>query len=166
MGRNFNLLCTSKRFEMTRILMSGLFLVLLMAGSCKNKNTSIENAEESTSKEETVKQLPDDFLTFYDRFGKDSMFQIEHIMFPLDGERALEDGEKSADTSVKWRKEDWKFQKTFDDMGGSFKQEFIDFHGIITEVTHDHTATYIMTRRFSKIGEEWMLIYYQEMGLH
>lgn len=146
--------------------MSVLLLVLLTGGACKNKYKASESMEETSTTEETTKQLPDDFLSFYDQFGKDSIFQLEHIVFPLDGERALEDGEKSADTSVKWQKEDWKFQRTFDDMGGSFKQEFIDFHGIITEVTHDHTATYIMTRRFSKIGDEWMLIYYQEMGLH
>lgn len=151
---------------MTRILLSGMLLMFLLASSCKDKKESTENTDDKPYVEEAAKQLPDDFLEFYDQFGEDSLFQIAHIMFPLDGQRALEDGEISDDTSVKWQKEEWKFQKTFDDMGGSFKQEFIDFHGIITEVSHDHTGTYTMTRRFSKIGEEWMLIYYQEMGLH
>lgn len=136
-----------------------LWVAVLFA--CKPQN------EKAVTVDETAEaQLPAEFNAFLEEFGSDSLFQLNHIIFPLDGERALNDGEKPGNTAVKWERDSWKFQRTFNDMGGSFRQEFVNFNGIITEVSHDHTATYVMTRRFSKIGGEWMLIYYQEMGLH
>lgn len=139
-----------------------MLMILLLIAACKGKSDT--EAQDNIS--EVPKELPTDFVKFYDQFGGDSLFQLDHIVFPLDGERALEDGETKGNTTVKWQKEDWKFQRHFDDMGGSFSQEFINFHGIITDLIQDNTGVYSMTRRFSKIGDEWMLIYYQEMGMH
>ena len=35
--------------------------------------------------EATASRLPEDFVAFYERFLQDSLYQMEHINFPLEG---------------------------------------------------------------------------------
>lgn len=144
-----------------------LFVIMFISfWSCKEKMEQAANEETPENIVEEKEALPDDFMAFYDQFGADSVFQMEHIVFPLDGEKALSESGVAGIHLTKWQKEDWKMQRTFNDMDGTFQREFISFHGIVSEAIQDKSGEFSMLRRFSKIGDQWMLIFYQEMGKH
>ena len=75
-------------------------------------------------------QIPEDFREFYDQFHKDSVYQVNHIIFPLSGLPA-EDSLKS--DSFTWNKVDWIMHKPFDDLGGTFKREWYNVNSVIIE---------------------------------
>lgn len=132
-----------------------LLICLTLACTPRNKtNHSIE--EESglvTSKE---------FVQFYEKFHSDSLFQINHIVFPLEGHNYNEDNEKE---KIYWNAKNWKLHKNFDDMGGTFVRSFSEFGGIISEKIVDDKNISSMERRFSQIQNEWHLIYYDPIHL-
>lgn len=106
----------------------------------------------------------EEFLAFYDQFAKDSLFQLEHIVFPLEGIKAVTDSTQVINPDFKWQKENWVIHKPFDDMGGSFSREFMDIQGIVIEFISDESGQFTMERRFGKLSSGWHMIYYREMG--
>src|SRR5690625_7123694 len=62
------------------LLFSLSFLISLALGSCQ----SDEKKDVSISSE-MVEDTPPDFQDFYIQFHTDSGYQMEHILFPLDG---------------------------------------------------------------------------------
>lgn len=106
----------------------------------------------------------DEFLEFYERFAKDSLFQLEHIVFPLEGIKAPKDSTDVIRPDFKWQKENWIIHKPFDDMGGTFSRELMDINGIVIELISDNTGQFTMERRFGNLSSGWHLIYYREMG--
>jgi hypothetical protein len=106
----------------------------------------------------------EEFLTFYDRFAEDSLFQLEHTVFPLEGVKAVLDSSQVINPNFKWQKENWVIHKPFDDMGGSFSREFMDVNGIVIEFISDESGQFTMERRFGKLSSGWHMIYYREMG--
>ena len=127
-------------------------MLLVTAFSCKNKGTEIKSVGES---------IPDDFYAFYDQFHSDSIYQMEHIIFPLEGipaEEILRGGEWY------WKKDDWVIHRPFDSKG-TFKQQWYSVNSIIIEKISDSSGRFTMERRWAKMGTEWNLIYYKEMGI-
>lgn len=98
-------------------------------------------------------EITEDFWVFYERFHQDSLFQMEHIAFPLQGKSELEN----------WLHSEWTMHRPYDDMNGSFKREFISFEGLVIEKIKDYTGSYGMERRYSKSNNGWNLIYYEPM---
>lgn len=135
------------------IIMFGLISFM----ACKNEKPKVE-APQGTS-------LPDDFQTFYDNFHTDSVFQMSHIIFPLQGQPSLTDSSAYIPDNFTWSKEKWVMHRPFDNGGGEFKRSFINFNNIITEEIADRSGQFTMIRRFSKMDADWYLIYYKEMGL-
>ena len=129
---------------------SSLILILIFFISCQEKRGNDANAV----------QIPDDFYSFYKKFHLDSIYQIDHIVFPLEGTPAPTD-EMLSTTNFMWQKSDWKLHKPFEDMDGSFVREFRYYNGIVIEIIQDRMGYFEMKRRFSKIQGEWHLIYYQ-----
>lgn len=127
--------------------------------SCK----SDKNAAKISVQEQV--EIAEDFLKFYEDFHTDTVFQMNHIMFPLAGQpNEVGDG-FTLEGPFTWEKEYWVLHRPFDDMGGTFERGFDEFSGIITEIIKSRDGQFSMIRRFSKINNEWMLIYYKEMGL-
>jgi len=144
-----------------KVLLTGIFISLVFV-HCKNKETSEVLAEQGTPLYET-----EEFLAFYDQFGTDSIFQIEHITFPLEGKLAPKDSTYIEDPNFRWQKENWKIHKKFNDYEGTYAREFIDLSGkMVIERIDDETGEYSMERRFGKLTDGWNLIYYKEMGRH
>lgn len=139
-GRLFFLFC-----------MSMVFVV-----ACGRKSPDTPAAEAAT--------LPADFETFYEKFHKDTAYQIAHIVFPLEGEPAKKEDGSAPDPNFKWQKNTWLMHKPYDDMGGTFSRSFLSFNDIVTEEIADGTGQFTMTRRFAKLDGAWHLIYYKEMG--
>jgi len=125
------------------VLMS--FCVLL---SCKgDKATTVEPSAEELG---LSNELPEDFLTFYMKFHSDSIFQVEHIVFPL----------KMKADSTSYLKADWVMHQPFDDNKGEFSQSFINMNGLIIERISSSNQIFRMERRFVKSGTSYELIYY------
>lgn len=137
----------------------GLFVLIFSALiSCKGDKPSTTDAENK------VQSLPPDFEAFYEKFHRDTAFQMAHIVFPLEGRPALRDGASEVDESFRWQKKDWVIHKPYSDMGGSFSRSFLSFSDIVTENIEDGTGQFTMVRRFAKMDNDWYLIYYKEMG--
>ncbi len=122
-------------------------LSLLMIAACK----------------ETKKQALNDFEKFYEQFHADSLYQIEHITFPLDGLPGLVMEQSDSLSNFKWRKAGWKYQKKVDFESGLFNQSLSDTNGTITELICDNDG-FCLERRFAKIGRDWYLIYFVDMN--
>ncbi len=132
-------------------------LLVVIIGSC-SQNADKTNTTDAT--EEVVKELPEDFVSFYSQFLSDSLFQIDHILFPLEG---IPDNAQSvdADGSFRWQLDNWKMHKPIPESISEFRTEFnVLGPGIILERVVHQTDQYAMLRRFAKLGGEWTLIYY------
>jgi len=106
-----------------------------------------------------------DFDAFYHQFHSDSTFQIEHIIFPLQGIPARDSSFVSSNETFHWQKDQWVLHRAFDDMGGSFKREFLNMGAdlMIENIKHVN-GRYGMQRRFAKYDDGWHLIYYAAMN--
>jgi hypothetical protein len=132
-----------------------LFLLFFVGYiSCKSNN-------KPDLSEETI---PADFLAFYDRFSSDSTFQLESIVFPLEGRPALLDSMDSIPNNFKWQKDEWLLHKQFNDGNGTFSRSFTVFNEIVSEDISEASGQFTMIRRFAKTSDGWKLIYYKEMG--
>jgi hypothetical protein len=105
-----------------------------------------------------------EFIDFYEKFGADSVFQMEHVVFPLEGIKAVTDSTEIVSPDFKWQRENWIIHKPFDDMNGTFSREFLDIKGIVIEFISDNSGQFTMERRFGKLSSGWHMIYYREMG--
>jgi hypothetical protein len=108
----------------------------------------------------------EEFKAFYDRFGKDSIFQLAHTVFPLEGMRRPLDSLDIPEPLFRWQQENWVMHKAYNDMDGTFSREFIDLGGLVIERISDESGRYTMERRFGKLADGWHLIYYRELGMY
>ncbi len=117
--------------------------------SCDNK------AAQATSMEE----LPADFKDFYKRFHQDSAYQMNHIIFPLQGKP--NNAIKGKDYSdFRWHKSDWVLHKNLGSLLDSYRKVYTVDSTYITEQIYHKTGTYMIERRFSKMAGKWYLVYY------
>ncbi len=114
---------------------------------------------------ETATNLPSGFAEFYDQFHQDSLYQVEHIMFPLAGFPADADSVDLSNNQFRWQKEGWVLHRPFDDMDGQFERELLVLNDdMIVEEIKGVQADYGMQRRFSRLSDGWFLIYYAGMN--
>ncbi len=137
-----------------------LLIILWLGESCK---PALPSSEHEAPAPQSVDTLPSDFANFFKRFHEDSVFQLAHINFPLEGLPAsLGDGDTLQHGRYFWQREDWKKHNRFTDPGGHFEQWYIVLNDRIIEhwIQMKGTNMY-MKRRFAKLDDEWVLIYFQ-----
>lgn len=133
-------------------------LISFSLTNCKRPPVIEENNTESA----VADTLPDDFVEFFKRFHTDSIYQLEHIIFPLEG---LPHAESSTDTVMAerfyWQKDNWVKHNPFNDPSGQFEHwyEVIDPRVIEHWVQLKGTKM-VIRRRFAKLDDGWYLIYY------
>ena len=115
------------------------FLISILLIGCKN----------------TPKQL-DDFAEFRQKFYSDTLFQVNHIIFPLRGNDF--DKMEFGDTVYIWQgKEDWRFigdlNKHNDVITDVTRND-----SIVTELSHLDYGAWLLLVRFKKINNDWFLI--------
>jgi hypothetical protein len=142
------------------LLLFAFATLAIAVSSCKQKK------QEEQISEETPMYYSEEFKAFYDQFSTDSTFQLEHIVFPLEGRRRQKDSLDIIPDDFRWQMEDWKIHRPFDDMNGTYSREWLDVSGIVVERISDYSNTYSMERRFGKLSAGWHLIYYQEMDMN
>ena len=132
-----------------------LFLLLTSLFACKQETANTTNTDTEANS----------FEVFYNKFHSDSLYQMDHIVFPLPGLPAEVDSLTLAEGNYKWAKEDWRIHK---DLGTNpdFKQEFTALTPdlVIERLTHKKMGNVGIIRRFAKIGGEWNLIYYAALN--
>ena len=136
---------------MMRNLWPVYLMILLALTACQ--------APESDDQQQVAAAQDDGFEAFYQRFHQDSLYQIAHIQFPLQGVSSNPTDNHSA---FRWELDDWRMHRPFDEAESGFRSELtrlgVDF--IIERIVH-HQGLYGMERRFSRLGgDEWYLIYY------
>lgn len=138
------------------------FLVLLcLLYACGNGNSDTS----SLSKIKFNEDLSTDFMKFYMQFHNDSTYQVEHILFPLDGLPPNADSVTIAQKNFKWTKEDWQIHHPFNNANEAFRQEYLSVdNNTVIEYIIDNSTGFGMERRFSNLGDEWYLIYYEAMN--
>ncbi|PHI21054.1 hypothetical protein CEQ90_05075 [Lewinellaceae bacterium SD302] len=121
-------------------------------------NPADKEQETPMAEPDVPNSLPEDFRNFYQQFHADSLYQIEHIQWPLSGmpDRAIQEGESFAFT-----KDNWKMQRPVLASSG-YRSQFtmLTEDLVVEEIINPSDGTGLL-RRFLKDGEQWTLIYYQ-----
>lgn len=104
-------------------------------------------------------ELPEDFVEFYKRFHSDSIFQKQHIVFPLNGIKK----DSTGNVAYLWESADWK---THHNLHGfpDYRIYYSVLDDEIHEYVEDHSGTFRMKRTFLNSGGAWNLSFYEEMG--
>jgi len=137
---------------MNRVLM--LFAVVLFATACK--------PSDSTTRNPSPVEAPsfEAFMTFYNRYHQDSAFQMDHILFPLEGLPSYADSSAFQGREFRWTPDNWKLQRGFDPTSG-FEREFtpVTDRIIVERMVHE-SGDFAMERRWAYLKDDWYLIYY------
>lgn len=138
---------------MIRIMQwSGLIGIALLLAACQPADSGADSVIEGVD----IKQ---EFKNFYADFHSDSLYQIEHIQFPLQG---VSSNPTDHHAGFRWERADWRMHQLFDEATTGFSSQFTwlgdDF--VIERIDH-RNGQYGMERRFSRLsGDRWYLIYY------
>ncbi len=131
-------------------MIGALLLGVLTMTACKNRTSEQNDAAAS------------DFMAFYERFLSDSLFQIEHVQFPLEGIPDNADSTDVANGSFRWQRETWKMHRKFDPAATGFQiklEEGLNKNLVTERIMHE-SGHYGMLRRYALMDGEWRLIYY------
>ncbi len=132
-------------------------LSLLLVG-CQSQGNQEEPAEALAGD-----ALPADFVSFYEQFHRDSSFQMDRIIWPLEGvpDNA---GDRLTDRTFRWQRDDWRIMKPID-VQSSFQREFLPMSDeLIIEKITNNTGQFALIRRWAVISGDWHLIYYAGMN--
>ena len=146
-------------------MLSTIILLPIILDSCARKPAQ---ETETQAEEQTADTLPDDFVVFFDRFHADSQYQMDHIVFPLEG---LPNSTGDTDTVITqrffWQRADWKKHNKFTDPSGQFEHWYTVINDRIIEHWINMKGTnLVMVRRFAKLDDGWYLIYYAGLRPH
>ena len=118
-------------------------------------------AAPSTSPED----MPAGFAAFFKKFHEDSLYQMAHIVFPLEGIPASADSTDLAENNFRWQPEGWVMHRPFNDMDEQFERKFVPLgNDLVIEQIKGVQGQYGMQRRFAREAEGWRLIYYAGMN--
>lgn len=154
-------------FLFMRIATIPCLALFLACMACKNgpKNNSNVPAEADQTMSASA-ELPESFKNFYEKFHRDSLFQMAHIIWPLQGEKTVQTDSSSTEVIPhNWTPEEWLMHKPIDLGNGEFVREVSmmgDF--MVIEVVKTRMYGYGIERRFAKQSDnDWALIYYSDM---
>lgn len=108
-------------------------------------------------------ELGDEFRAFYERFLRDSLYQMEHIQFPVPG---LPNNATGDDPDFRWTRENWTLHRPNDAEQTGFSSRFTPIGDdlVIEQLVHPGSGM-MLERRFARLDDEnWYLIYYAGMN--
>lgn len=127
--------------------------------ACKNQTKEAEQVTQSSV------ALPQDFFAFYEKFHQDSLYQVAHIIWPLQGDTDQQiDSTHFQKKNTVWEQATWRMQKMeFNRSDYIFDRQMLG-DMLVIERIKPKTANYGIERRFAKQGDgEWALIYYSDL---
>lgn len=144
------------------ILMKLRYFVILLfvpfVFSCSNKQPTVTEDFSSNYND-------DDFEAFYERFHKDSAFQMERITFPLQGMPGMADSMLVNYGDFYYEKAGWKLLHHVDWDTVTTFQRRLEHTGL--GVVNEYICTvekFCISRRFAKLSNGWHLIYYADVN--
>ena len=142
-----------------------LFVVLVIVFYFLRKSV-FQKSTPTTSQVETTEnqELPENFVEFYNKFYSDSTYQMNHILFPLNGYAESNDSVRQMQAKT-WTVDDWKIHRPFNDMNGTFERYFAVDGNVISEFHESTNGMFIAEKRFTPIRNEYQLIYYQDLAM-
>ena len=142
-----------------------IFVALIFTNCNSPLNPPKRDLNNDPSKGVISKELPTDFVAFYEKFHQDSAYQIAHIIFPLEGYPAQVDSAIVAEGTFRWYAETWRMHKMAGFTSTDFTRTFDEkLQGMVNETILQNGSPYGMFRRYYKRGDEWFLIYYSDMN--
>jgi hypothetical protein len=141
-------------------------IALLLGGlaACKRNNNPLPASE--TSATASGNALPADFEPFYQQFHRDSLYQVAHIAWPLQGDRSVQvDSSTYQKQAHQWQPENWVMHRPVDYASGDYRREIRMLGDIVvTEFILIKAGGYGIERRFAKRPDgEWEMIFYSDM---
>lgn len=147
-------------------ILIGISLMFTFQKLMKEKNRTSETKSTTSITANETQSVPADFLVFYTQFHSDSMYQMSHIDFPLDGVPEYADSLTLAEGNFKWQKEDWKMHRNLELRKENFHENLYQHSdGLILEFIPTGDKKLWIERRFLKSGGDWRLIYYSGLNL-
>jgi len=132
-----------------------IIITTLFFAGCKEKKNEL------SQKKTEVTELPKSFVEFLDTFHTDSIYQMNHIAFPLEGMVRAPGENVDSMIPYKWRKYKWQLHHKFNNYDSIFTRRFIVIDdNTIIEKTTGVNGLFRMERRFAKMNDGWNLIYY------
>ncbi len=138
-------------------------VALLLWGTCRERSAPpLPSVPEASSSD-----VPADFPAFYRQFHADSLFQIQHISWPLAGLTSQETAHGVWEKKpTYWEKASWRFQRPVDFSTGEFKQTLtaLEGHFVVEVISYAQATNYALERRFMRRNDgSWELVYYADM---
>ncbi|MEY3052108.1 MAG: hypothetical protein RLY31_1893 [Bacteroidota bacterium] len=136
-------------------------LTMMLAGGCRSDAPGPAVAAAPQAGD----TLPEGFTAFYQRFHQDSLYQVAHIVFPLEGLPDHADSLTLAAAEFRWVEEKWRMQRSFDYEMSDYERRMKVLAENAVEEQIVHKSRQVgMVRRFVRLGGEWYLIYYAGMN--
>jgi hypothetical protein len=128
-------------------------LILVPFASCRQIKTM-------STKQEKLKDTIENFDLFYERFHKDSLFQISRLKFPLKG------GPDRGDGQEEWTKENWDMLKIkiYDVDTSQYKVFYEKLQKSFTEKVWIEDSGFSIENRYELINNKWFLVSAFEMN--
>jgi len=106
-------------------------------------------------------EIPKDFIEFYSKFHEDSLFQIEHITFPLEGLPPNVHTTTIPLHTFRWVKEKWRMHNLPDEKNIDMEKKWVKLGDkVIVEMIQLNETKMAMQRRFAKTSKGWAMTYY------
>lgn len=144
----------SARFFVTLTVLS------LAVVACRNANNAPAQPLESAA------PLPAGFEDFYRKFLTDSVYQVSHITWPLQGLRTVNRDSTLGNAPGQWEQKDWRMQRLeWVENSEDFKREFQAMGDILViERVRTVAAKFGIERRYAKQANgEWELIFFADL---
>ena len=140
------------------VILTSVFFTMKLRNMVTPNDEAAEMTEEFEAENEG---LPSDFLAFYQRFHDDSLYQLEHVVFPLQGLPADADSATIVNGKFRWQREGWAMHHPIEDAGTQFSRSMKKITDeMVIENIKVAGGQYGMQRRWSKSDDDWYLIYY------
>ena len=138
-------------FRSTKLVLFALLSGFLILASC-GSDKPIDQSESSVNQDVVV--LDSTFVKFYNTFHSDSIFQLDHVAFPL---------ENSHEETIEgpWTRENWILHRPFQSHDGSFVRNYDIIGKVVVEEIEDVSGFFKLERRFGQLSSGWNLIYYK-----
>ncbi len=141
---------------------------ILWLAACRERSTAPPTSPSPPPLSSTPEEeVPADFAAFYRQFHADSVFQVQHISWPLPGQvTAQEPDGRWKRKSTYWERSTWRFQHAVDFSTGEFKRQLraMEDQYVVEIIAYASAPNYALERRFMRRSDgNWELVYYADM---
>jgi len=158
---------TLYKIVLATLIVIGLFSTLSCNEFFSKSSKKESESEETILAELAQRGLPNDFIQFYKTFHTDSLYQMQHIVWPLRGVPTITDPNVTIDSLERfhWRPRDWKMHKLMEKSAEFSVRYDMPSDDVVTEYIEFKNLKARMMRRFARSQNgEWFLIYYADIN--